>query len=71
MTGAASNPSQWQNNGSVWVGNAGNGTLCNVSSGGNGYIAFGNNTTGYALVGRANSTWSTAVNLYVGGKKLS
>ncbi len=38
-----------------------------VSSDGNGYIAFSTNTTGYAVVSGPGSTWSMAVNLYVGG----
>lgn len=72
VTGQDTAPSLWQNNGSVWVGNGGNGTLevregASVTSGGNGYLAFASNTTGYALVSGTGSLWQMSANLYVGG----
>lgn len=72
VTGGVSGGSYWQNTGSVWVGNGGNGTLevrdgAGVTSGGNGYVAFSNNTTGYALISGIGSLWSMTSNLYIGG----
>ena len=71
VTGAGGS-SLWQCTGSIWVGNGGNGTLevrdgASTTSAGNGYIAFNNGTTGYALVSGTNSVWSTAAGLYIGG----
>ena len=71
VTGSGtSQVSLWQCTGSIWVGNGGNGTLeirdgGFVASDNNGYIAFGNNTTGYAIVSAGN--WGITQNLYVGG----
>ena len=73
VTGSSSSQdSLWQCTGSVWVGNGGNGTLeirdgGFVSSDNNGYIAFGNNTTGYAIVSGSSAIWSMAQSLFVGG----
>ena len=63
--------SKWMCNGSVYVGNSGNGTLtvdsgALLSSAGNGYIAFNNNTVGYAIVSNG-GRWNTTGTLYVGG----
>ncbi|MGI9088146.1 MAG: autotransporter-associated beta strand repeat-containing protein, partial [Chthoniobacterales bacterium] len=70
VTGSGTQATFWQATGSIFVGNGGNGTLevrngANVTSDNNGYLAFGNNTTGYAIVSGA--SWTTAQNLYVGG----
>jgi T5SS/PEP-CTERM-associated repeat protein/autotransporter-associated beta strand protein len=64
--------SKWSASGSIWVGNAGSGTLdvlngAVVSSSGNGYLAFTNNTTGVATVDGVNSAWMMTANLYIGG----
>jgi T5SS/PEP-CTERM-associated repeat protein/autotransporter-associated beta strand protein len=64
--------SRWDASGSIWVGNSGSGTLdvLNggvVSSAGNGYLAFSNNTTGSATVSGAGSLWSMNDHLYIGG----
>jgi CSLREA domain-containing protein len=72
ISGESAAASLWDCAGSVWVGNGGNGTLevrngGRVNSKGNGYVAFGNNTTGYALISGANSLWAMDFNLYIGG----
>jgi len=72
VTGSGAQRSSWQCQGSVWVGNGGNGTLevrngGRVTSAGNGYIAFSNNTTGYAIVSGASSGWITQQSLFIGG----
>ena len=63
--------SEWICNGSVYVGNSGEGTLtvdsdALLSSAGNGYIAFNNNAVGYATVS-SGGRWNTAGTLYIGG----
>ena len=63
--------STWTCNGSVYVGNSGDGELtvtsnAFLSSAGHGYIAFANNTVGNAAVTNG-GRWSTAGTLFVGG----
>lgn len=64
--------SKWTASGSIWVGNSGSGTLdvlngAVVSSSGNGYLAFANNTTGLATVIGTGSLWTMVDHLYIGG----
>jgi T5SS/PEP-CTERM-associated repeat protein/autotransporter-associated beta strand protein len=64
--------STWTASGSIWVGNSGSGTLDvlnggKVTSSGNGYLAFANNTTGLATISGAGSSWSMSDHLYIGG----
>ena len=64
--------SKWDATGSIWVGNSGSGTLevlngGSVTSSGNGYLAFSNNTTGSATISGAGSSWSMSDHLYIGG----
>lgn len=68
--------SRWDCAGSVWAGNLGTGTLAITNGGvltstGNGYLGFDTNSSGSALVSDAGSTWTMAVNLYVGGNGLA
>jgi T5SS/PEP-CTERM-associated repeat protein/autotransporter-associated beta strand protein len=63
---------RWKASGSIWVGNAGNGTLNvlnggTLTSAGNGYLGFENTAVGYAAVDGANSAWTTAGGLFIGG----
>ncbi|WP_265594698.1 choice-of-anchor Q domain-containing protein [Haloferula sp. BvORR071] len=69
VTGANS---RWDCEGSVWSGNSGIGSLeitagGVVASAGNGYLGFSTNSSGSAVVSGAGSSWTTAINLYVGG----
>ena len=71
VAGTGKSISTWSCTGSIWVGNGGDGTLeirngGSVGSSNNCYIAFGNNSTGYAVVSGP-SLLSLAGNLYVGG----
>jgi T5SS/PEP-CTERM-associated repeat protein/autotransporter-associated beta strand protein len=64
--------SKWTATGSIWVGNSGSGTLDvlnggTVTSSGNGYLAFSNNTTGSATISGAGSAWTMSDHLYIGG----
>jgi T5SS/PEP-CTERM-associated repeat protein/autotransporter-associated beta strand protein len=64
--------SKWDAAGSHFIGNGGTGMLevrngGSASTAGNSYLAFSANGVGSAVISGAGSSWTTAVNLYVGG----
>ncbi len=64
--------SRWNCSGSIWTGNAGTGALeitngAVVTSTGNGYLGFSPGASGFVRVNGAGSSWTTALNVYVGG----
>lgn len=70
--GSALVQGKWKALGSIWIGDSGNGTLDvlaggSVSSDGNGYLAYANNSAGVATVSGEGSLWKMANNLYIGG----
>jgi T5SS/PEP-CTERM-associated repeat protein/autotransporter-associated beta strand protein len=64
--------SQWTGSGSFFIGNSGTGAIQVLNGGyasttGNSYLGFVAGASGSATVSGAGSTWSTAVNLNIGG----
>lgn len=74
--GVAMVAGRWKASGSIWVGNAGNGTLNvlnggTLTSAGNGYLGYENTAVGYAAVDGPNSAWTMAASLFIGGTGLA
>ncbi len=70
------NGSTWANSSCLSVGDSGQGTL-NITNGGavsnnyNGYIGYGDDSTGVVTVDGSGSTWTNSNSLYVGGSDYS